>query len=221
MSTPGARLDTDCSSAVVHCFLCSRYPSVVWSSHSRSGNTIEGCRADASGTPAALPIGRWWSSLMDAARFGRREASLGKPRGLSRRSTPIGGAISIHGSARSLACPMNGYLGAHEAAGLRTAPDTPSDRFLRRRSFIDEPWATAPSLKLTKQTRVPSCVIVNRLERRSGGDRYRTVDQMQFSRRPKREVRRTQHAPSGLQRGKRSTHKACRSSLFQFHNPSG
>jgi hypothetical protein len=112
VSMPGARLDTACPSIVAHCFPCSRYPSVVLSSHSRSRNTIEGSRANVPGPPVALPIGRWWSSSMNAARFGRREASLDKPRKLLRRSTPIGGAISIHGSAQSLACPMSGTAGA-------------------------------------------------------------------------------------------------------------
>ena len=45
---------------------------------------------------------------MNAAKFGHRETSLDKPRKLLRRSTPIGGAISIRGSVQSLVCPMNG-----------------------------------------------------------------------------------------------------------------
>ena len=49
---------------------------------------------------------------MSPARSGRREAFLDKPRKLLRHSIPIGGAISIRGSERSQACPMNGYLGA-------------------------------------------------------------------------------------------------------------
>lgn len=48
---------------------------------------------------------------MNTAKFGHREASLDKPRKLLRRSTPIGGAISMRGSVQSLACPMSGNAG--------------------------------------------------------------------------------------------------------------